>query len=99
MFIKHIELSKRTAIRVARYAQTPREMAVILASASAMLFTVAAPAVATVIDVAPNGFTLQVTAHIAAPPGKVYGVLTKPALWWDSAHTFSGDAHNLVLSA
>jgi len=67
--------------------------------AFAILLTVAVPAEATVVDVASNGFTVQVTSHIAAPPGKVYAALIQPALWWDSDHTFSGDARNLVLNA
>jgi uncharacterized protein YndB with AHSA1/START domain len=99
MFIKHIDLKKRAAGMVARHNHPATGMGVVRSCAFTMLLAAAVPAVATVIDVAPYGFTLQVSAHIAAPPDKVYAVLTKPALWWDSAHTFSGDAHNLVLSA
>jgi uncharacterized protein YndB with AHSA1/START domain len=63
------------------------------------LFMGALPASATVVDVAPNGFTIQVTAHIAAPTAKVYAGLITPARWWSSDHTFSGDADNLSLDA
>lgn len=98
MSIEHVDPKKRTAVMVARHDQVPTGMAVVVSCAFAMLLTAAPPAVATVVDVAPSGFTLQITAHIAAPPGRVYAILTKPSLWWDSAHTFSGDAHNLALS-
>ena len=53
----------------------------------------------TVSDVAANGFTLKIDAHIAAPPDKVYAALIEPARWWSSDHTFSGDAKNLHLEA
>jgi uncharacterized protein YndB with AHSA1/START domain len=64
-----------------------------------ILLTAAIPAVATVVDVASSGFTVQVSAHIAAPPDKVYSAVTKPGHWWASDHTFSGDARNLTLNA
>jgi hypothetical protein len=57
-----------------------------------LLVAATVPALATVVDIATNGFTLQVAAHIAAPPTKVYATLIKPAHWWDSEHTFSGAA-------
>jgi uncharacterized protein YndB with AHSA1/START domain len=55
------------------------------------------PASATVVDVASSGFVVQVSAHVAASPGKVYAALISPAHWWSSDHTFSGDAANLAL--
>ena len=67
---------------------------------SALWVLVAAgPANATVSDLAANGFTLKIEAHIAAPPDKVYAALIVPARWWDSDHTFSHDAANLHLDA
>ena len=67
--------------------------------AIALLLAVANQARATVVDVGPNGFTLKVTAHVSAPPDKVYSALIKPASWWNSEHTFSGAAANLILDA
>jgi uncharacterized protein YndB with AHSA1/START domain len=67
--------------------------------AIALLLAVADQARATVVDVGPNGFTLKVTAHVSAPPNKLYSALIKPASWWDSEHTFSGAAANLTLDA
>jgi uncharacterized protein YndB with AHSA1/START domain len=60
---------------------------------------IAGPAQGTVSDVASNGFTLKIDAHIAASPDKVYAALIEPARWWSSDHTFSGDAKNLHLEA
>jgi uncharacterized protein YndB with AHSA1/START domain len=67
--------------------------------ALAFLLTVAFPAAAAVVDVAPNGFEVQVMAHIAAPADRVYNELITPAHWWNPSHTFSGDAGNLSLDA
>jgi uncharacterized protein YndB with AHSA1/START domain len=70
-----------------------------VACAFSLLLVAAVPAPATVIDIASNGFTVQVASHISAPPKKVYATLIKPAHWWASDHTFSGDATNLTLDA
>lgn len=67
--------------------------------ATALFVSIAAPSQGTVSDVASNGFTLKIDAHIAAPPEKVYAALIEPARWWASDHTFSGDAKNLHLDA
>jgi uncharacterized protein YndB with AHSA1/START domain len=68
--------------------------AVLLAAAASTV-----PVAAGVIDVAATGFEVQETAHIAAPAAQVYAELTTPAHWWNSDHTFSGDAANLSLDA
>jgi uncharacterized protein YndB with AHSA1/START domain len=65
--------------------------------AVASLLSASVPATATVADVASNGFTVQVTAHVAAPTDKVYSLLITPAHWWSPYHTFSRDAANLTL--
>jgi uncharacterized protein YndB with AHSA1/START domain len=70
-----------------------------LSFAFACLLATSVPAVATVVDLGPNGFTVQFTAHIAAPADKVYSQLILPAHWWNSDHTFSGDAVDLTLDA
>jgi uncharacterized protein YndB with AHSA1/START domain len=57
------------------------------------------PVHAAVTDSGPNGFSIEQTVHIAAPPDKVYDALIRPAAWWDSGHTFSGSAANLTLDA
>ena len=40
-------------------------------------------------------FEVTEKATIAAAPGKVWGALMRPARWWASDHTWSGDAKNL----
>jgi len=54
---------------------------------------------AAVVDTQPNGFAIEDVVYIAAPPDKVYAALIKPALWWNSEHTFSGSASNLSIDA
>ena len=61
------------------------------------LFTSAANAA--VVDSTPTGFEIAQTVHIAAPPDAVYAALIVPAKWWNSEHTFSGNAGNLRLEA
>jgi uncharacterized protein YndB with AHSA1/START domain len=53
---------------------------------------------ADVADSAANGFTVKLAIAIQAPPQEVYRRLVhNVGDWWDSAHTFSGDAHNLSI--
>jgi uncharacterized protein YndB with AHSA1/START domain len=66
-----------------------------LAAASA----IGCAAHAAVIESTANGFAIEQTVHITAPPDKVYDALIHPAAWWDSGHTFSGSAKNLTLDA
>lgn len=65
----------------------------------AVLAATSIQAPAAVVDVATNGFTVRITAHIAAPPDKAYAVLVRPAQWWSADHTFSGNPANLSLEA
>jgi uncharacterized protein YndB with AHSA1/START domain len=58
----------------------------------------ALPAGADVVNAEAGGFQIKTTLTIAAPPAKVYAGLLKPAKWWSSEHTWSGDAANLSLS-
>ena len=54
---------------------------------------------AEVLGVGPNGFEVRETVHVAAASDKAYAALLQPARWWNSDHTFSGNASNLVLDA
>ena len=54
---------------------------------------------AEVIDSSENGFTVKNDAVIAASPDKVYQALLHVGNWWDSEHTYSGDAHNMSIDA
>jgi len=61
-----------------------------------ILFALAAFANAEVLDSAAGGFTVKTTLNIKAAPDDVYRKLVHDiGDWWNSAHTFSGDAHNL----
>jgi uncharacterized protein YndB with AHSA1/START domain len=57
----------------------------------------AAPAAAEVKSVEANGFAVRSVATIAAAPEAVWAALVKPGGWWDSAHTYSGDAANMTI--
>ena len=57
----------------------------------------ATPAAAEVLDARPDGFEVSATAHVAAPPAKLYQALLEIGRWWDKAHTWSGSAANLKL--
>jgi uncharacterized protein YndB with AHSA1/START domain len=67
--------------------------------AAALLLTQALSSRAEVIETSPNGFAISRTVHIAATPDRVYAALTQPARWWNSQHTYSGNAANMTLDA
>lgn len=54
---------------------------------------------AEVASVAAQGFEVRELVHVAAAPSAVYAALITPSRWWDSKHTFSGDASRLTLEA
>jgi hypothetical protein len=55
------------------------------------------PVHAAVADSSANGFTDKVELSVQAPPLDVYRRLVNVGDWWNSMHTFSGDAHNLSI--
>jgi uncharacterized protein YndB with AHSA1/START domain len=51
-------------------------------------------------QVTPNGFLVKFEVSINAPAAKVYDALVgQIGSWWDSEHTYSGDAKNLSIDA
>lgn len=53
---------------------------------------------AEVADSSANGFTIKITTNIHAASADVYSKLVhNVGDWWDSKHTFSGNAHNLTI--
>ena len=53
---------------------------------------------AEVVDSSASGFTVKTTLAVQAAPAVVYDRLVhKVGEWWNSAHTFSGDAHILSI--
>ena len=65
----------------------------------AALLGLAAPAAAEVVDKTETGFVSRLAVEVKAPPGDVWKSLIAPNLWWNKAHTYSGDATNLYLDA
>jgi uncharacterized protein YndB with AHSA1/START domain len=58
-----------------------------------------APARAEVTVAGPGGFTVTESFHTTASPMKVWAALVVPSRWWDSEHSWSGNAANLSLDA
>ena len=51
-------------------------------------------------QVTPNGFLVKFEVSVNAPAAKVYDALVgQIGSWWDSEHTYSGDAKNLSIDA
>ena len=51
-------------------------------------------------QVTPNGFLVKFEVSVNAPAAKVYDALIgQIGAWWDSEHTYSGDAKNLSIDA
>jgi uncharacterized protein YndB with AHSA1/START domain len=52
------------------------------------------------VQVAPNGFVVRIDTEVDGSPAKVYKALVgEVSDWWNPAHTYSGDARNLVIDA
>ncbi len=55
---------------------------------------------AEVVDSSANGFTVKITVQLQAAPAEVYRRLVQNiGDWWNAAHTYSGNAHNLTIDA
>lgn len=67
------------------------------ATVAAVLALVPAIADASVLQVGQNGFVIREVAQVPASPEETWAVLVKPSVWWNSEHTWSGDAANLSL--
>ena len=51
-------------------------------------------------QVTPNGFLVKLEVSVNTPAAKVYDALVgQIGSWWDSEHTYSGDAKNLSIDA
>lgn len=63
-----------------------------------LLTLLALPLTAEVADSSGNGFTIKTTIAIQSAPADVYRrILHHVGDWWNSEHTYSGDAHNLSI--
>ncbi|MBL0162150.1 MAG: ATPase [Xanthomonadales bacterium] len=54
---------------------------------------------AEVSEAAADHFLIGFSAHLEAPPAKVYVALSEVARWWSAEHTWSGESANLSLKA
>jgi uncharacterized protein YndB with AHSA1/START domain len=59
----------------------------------------AAPAQAEVASASASSFVLEHRATVSASPQEAWRTLTRVSRWWNSSHTYSGDAKNLSLDA
>ena len=50
-------------------------------------------------EVSPSGFTITHAMAVESDPQQVWQAFTQLPLWWNSAHTWSGQASNLSLDA
>ncbi|SFG10309.1 hypothetical protein SAMN05518801_107136 [Novosphingobium sp. CF614] len=58
---------------------------------------VSVPAVAKVAEVSDRGFVVRHVAEVSADLDETWAMLLKPAEWWNSEHTWSGDAAHLSI--
>ena len=66
---------------------------------AATLLLSAAATHAAVVSATPSGFAVRESVHLALTPDQAYELITHPARWWNSEHTFSHSAANLSLEA
>lgn len=69
------------------------------AFAFGLLAAVLAPLHAETSDVSASGFTVTYAVVVDAEPQKVWLAFTHLPKWWNSAHTWSGQASNMSLDA
>lgn len=69
------------------------------ALAGALALAAAAPVAAEVIAADTTGFQVRTTLDVAAEPGRVWAALIEPGRWWQSSHSWSGDAKNMSIEA
>jgi uncharacterized protein YndB with AHSA1/START domain len=63
----------------------------------ASLYLAVPAAKADVVTRTETGFVVRLASEVAAPPAETWKTILTPAQWWQSQHTFSGDAANLSL--
>lgn len=72
-------------------------MKFLAATISASLLAVSTTAQAEVVASGEGGFVTRDVAVVDATPMEVWLALISPSKWWNSAHTWSGDAANMSL--
>lgn len=69
----------------------------VLFAAFAFLALVAVPAAAEVVSASPSMFLIRAEADVATTPDRTWRAFTQIGRWWNSSHTYSGDARRLSL--
>jgi len=64
----------------------------------AMLLGAGSAAQAEVVSAGPNGFELNYSMQLVAPPATVYAAFGQIGGWWAKGHTYSDNSTNLRLS-
>ncbi|WP_209347974.1 SRPBCC family protein [Pontixanthobacter sp. CEM42] len=72
-----------------------RKFSMVLAGLAA---AVALPAQAKVVELEESAFVTRDTKVVSADLREAWLALTQPGSWWNSAHTFSGDSENMMLT-
>jgi uncharacterized protein YndB with AHSA1/START domain len=57
----------------------------------------ASPAAAEVVSADDRGFVIEERATLPVPPATAWSRLVRPALWWSSQHSWSGQAANMTI--
>jgi hypothetical protein len=66
-------------------------------SAVGLAAALATPAAAEVVASSDDGFVSHTVVEVAATPAEAWARLSEPGQWWNSEHTYSGDAANLTI--
>ncbi len=66
-------------------------------SVASVVLAFAGPAPGEVRSASDAGFEVTSVVDVAASPDAVYSLIVTPGRWWDSAHTYSGDARNMAM--
>ena len=69
-----------------------------LVIAASVARAIATPASAEVFEKHDDAFVLMFEAAVDRPPDAIIGAIGQLSQWWDSSHTYSGDADNLSLA-
>jgi uncharacterized protein YndB with AHSA1/START domain len=69
----------------------------VLVAAFTFLALAAGPAAAEVVSASPSMFIVRGEANVTASPERAWRALSQIGRWWNSSHTYSGDARRLSL--
>jgi uncharacterized protein YndB with AHSA1/START domain len=89
-------LTDRSRPRSLFLNQGGKSMRLFLVAAVAVVM-LASPARAEVASASPSGFVIQAQATVAASPERVWRAVGQLGRWWNSAHTYSGDARRMQI--